>query len=645
MSELCLHVRNATALRKQWDRSLKHGVLMGAIEPVPMVGATVRVMILPAWGGPSVMLEGSVLQATVAASVVQLDGLSDEAAEALRSLGIDEAKASPAATPPSPAEPAAEPAAEPLAEPAAEPLAEPAAEPAQGALSPPPQGAFAPPVQGAFAPVTQGGGFAPPPQGTLAPVRQGGLAAGAAPAPAAKPKSAAGKTVDLRDPRQLVAAAGAGTPAAVALLPEPSHEGDFGSTSWRDTLLSLLEQRATGILVIRALREMRWCYLVEGAPVHYLGDKPHPGEFLSDMLVADGVLSRDRWNSVLRTQGITGMKPGEILLSKGELKPKQFTDAIRARAERITQNLMGMNFGRFSFHPYEELKKIFPFDRVDLLSLLLGYQRKAISCLDDEEVYKQVEEFYRQHVHIPPQRSAMVAELQLSEIETHFAQVVIPAGWLLAEMLALREMEEGSLLRFVLLLQAMGMLEFVHEEGALAKRNRAERYLYETLGDVIRRNPFDAIGAHWSSSVEQIKEGYNKLKHRSRLERFEPYMDERIKGLFDEVHERLDALWADLQVERNRKDIRGKVVEIGQLRMASDLLHSQGEMARYKDDNALARVCYVRVLELDPGGAAGAENVAAAKRALKDPELSASAVAGSGVDMEALQRRLDAAIG
>ena len=670
MSELRLQIRSQDALRDQWSRSLRHGALMGSIEPVPTVGAFVSVTIVPAWGGPDVVVEGTVLQATVAASVVQLDGLSEQAAAALQALGIVEAVASPSAAVTGGSEEpdvsAEEPSAEEVqasvdeessAQPADEGSAsssEPEntsapppqgafAPPPQGALAPPPQGAFAPPPQGAFAPVSQAGGLAPPPQGAFAPVSQDG-ASDVAPAAPVAARSGPKATLDLEDPRQITAVSEAGTPEAVALLPDPSHEGDFGSSSWRDTLLSLLEDRATGILVIRALREMRWCYLVDGAPVHYLGDKAHPGEFLSDMLIADGLVTRESWNGTLRSQGLTGMKPGEILIGSGAIKPKQFNNAIRSRAERITQNLMGMNFGRFSFHPYEELKKIFPFDQVDLLSLLLSYQRKAVARLDDEEVYRQTEEFYRQHLHIPPKRVSMVAELELSEIEKHFSQVVIPAGWLLAEMLALREMEERSLLRFVLLLQGMGMLEFVEGEGDRAKRNRAERYLYETLGDVIRRNAFDAVGAHWSSSVEQIEESYKKIKHRSRLERFEPYMDPRIKGLFDDVHGRLDALWQELKQERNRKEIRAKVVEIGQLRMASDLLHSQGGMALYKNDFALARVCYVRVLELDPGGTDGAENIAAAQKALRDPQLSESAVAESGVDMVALQRRLDAAI-
>jgi hypothetical protein len=306
---------------------------------------------------------------------------------------------------------------------------------------------------------------------------------------------------------------------------------------------------------------------------------------------------------------------------------------------------MGMNFGKFTFHPYEELKKIFPFDQVDLLSLLLGHSRRAISRLLDEDLYKQTEDLFKQHIRITPGREDMVAQLQLSEIEKHLATVVMPAGWHLSEMLSLKEMDERALLRLVLVLKGMGMVEFVREEGSSSKRNRAERFLYETLGDVHRRNAFEAVRSHWSSSVEEVEAGYQRMKHDCRRERFERYMDPRIEDLLGQVHAKLDETWAKLKVAPTRKAIRNEFVERGQLRMASDLLYSQAEMARYKNDNGLARVCYVRVLELDPGGPDGAENVAASKRALKDPELSAESVGASGVDVEDLQRRLDATLG
>ena len=78
--------------------------------------------------------------------------------------------------------------------------------------------------------------------------------------------------------------------------------------------------------------------------------------------------------------------------------------------------------------------------------------------------------------------------------------------------------------------------------------------------------------------------------------------------------------------------------------MALDLLHSQGGMALYKNDFVLARVCYVRVLELDPQGAVGSENIAAAHKALRTPQLSAGAVSEFDVDIVALERRLNAAL-
>ena len=61
-------------------------------------------------------------------------------------------------------------------------------------------------------------------------------------------------------------------------------------------------------------------------------------------------------------------------------------------------------------------------------------------------------------------------------------------------------------------------------------------------------------------------------------------------------------------------------------------------MALYENDFVLARVCYVRVLELDPGGAAGSEHIAAAHKALSTPQLS-----DFDVDSVAFEPRLDAA--
>jgi len=447
--------------------------------------------------------------------------------------------------------------------------------------------------------------------------------------------------VDPTDLRTIAAAAGPAHSSTEALLPPATVHGDFGKSSWRDTLLHLLVLDATGVLVIHAFREVRWCYIVNGEPVHYVGDQPHPGELLSDVLVKGGAVSAELWAEALRMRKITGVLTGEYLVSQGHISRDALNLALQDRAQRITRNLMGMNFGDFSFHPLPAIRDVFPLPKVDLLLLLLEHQRMALAKVEDEDLIKQAEVLYRLHVRPTEGRKRMVQELPLNEVEMRLVTEVVPAGWTLAELVGLKEMEERLLLRLLFALRAMGLIEFVETEGPVAKRNRAERTLYEALAELKRRNDFDGLHAHWSSSVTDIEAGYQKILRDTDPERYAGFKDARIDDLLRQVREMAEEIWQRLKTPQGRLEARKQVVEIGQLRMASDLLFAQGEMARYKGNMGLARVCYIRVLELDPGGPEGAENTQGSKKALADPALSEEAVAASGVDLRDLQRKLD----
>ena len=394
--------------------------------------------------------------------------------------------------------------------------------------------------------------------------------------------------------------------------------------------------------MIHAFRETRWCYLIDGEPVHYLGDQAHPGELLSDLLLQEQVVSQADWTQALRLSKLTGVLPGEHLVAHKKLTRDQLNTAFKERAQRITRNLMGMNFGSFAFHPLQEVRLALPFAPVEVLLLLLDFQRSLLAKTEDEELIKQAEPLYRLHLRPVEGRLPLIAQLPLTDKEMHVATRVIPAGWPLAELVALRELEERGLFRLVFALRAMGMVEFVESEGAVGKRNRAERMLYSGLAEMERRNDFEALHAHWSSSIDDIKRGYQRVLTELSRERFEAVMDDRLDELVTAVQEKAAKIWKRLSTHQGRLESRKTFVEQGQLTMASDLLLAQGEMALYKGDAPLARACYVRVVELDPGGRGGSENLNTAKKALQDPRLSEDAVAAQGVDMEALQRKLNA---
>jgi len=685
MSSFTWDVASLDTLRKQWSRSIRFGVLMAPLHPTPDVGQTVEVRIRCTWEGKALEVTGDVVQASEASSVVQLGDWTASAKTILIEVGLTEAEALvvPEAAAPAPApDPEPEPAApEPGPEPAPEvvgppPPPEPAApepsapepEPERAAVAPPPEPEPepAPPPAPAAAPP-------PPPPVRQPPSSPGGrssvafrpkaVAFSPRPAPGSRPgapmpdvsgpravrpsgapaPSAPAQTAAI-DPKDIAGVARAGGPATLSaetLLPPATQHGEFGQVTWRDVLLHFYEKQVTGILAIEAFREVRWCYLVKGQPVHYLGDKPHPGEFLSDALVADGVISAKDWVAALRIQKLTGMAAGEYLVHSGKLDRKKLKEGLHRRAERITRNLMGMNFGKFRFHDFPEVTAVFDFQAVDVLAVLLDSQRQALAQVSDDALVQKAEGIYPMHVRPVAARIQFLQKVPLKPDERNLANKVLPAGWTLGELVGLKEMEERRLLRLLLALKAMGLVEFVRDEGEHGKRNRAERILYIGLRDVTRRSEFEALHAHWSSSEAEIKAGYDKLLKEFGRERFAKVMDPRIEDLITSIHKRAAEVWDTLQSRQGRKAARLKVVGVDQLRMASDLLDKQGEMATFKGDFRLVRACYERVMELEPGGPEGVENLRRAKQWLADPRVQGAGYAGT----DALNDQLDGLLG
>jgi hypothetical protein len=656
MSQFTWDVASLASLRKQWERSMRFGALMAPLHPTPSTGDKVEVRIRCTWEGRSIEVSGLVVQASEANSVVQLEPLPNAARKTLTELGVEgvpaaveqpPADAAPPAPEPAPAEPAPPPAPTLTAAPptAAEPPSPPPAaakppgpprpagsfRPKPAAFSPRPvkPGSFSPRPATPPPPGQRPAAFSPPPGPTPTPVTS---------APPPSRPAAAPAAVDA-DITRIAASGGPASLSAEALLRPATQHGDFSKVSWRDALLHFYEQRATGVLAVEAFREIRWCFLVNGDPVHYLGDKPHPGEFLSDALLADGV-DAATWSKALRIQQVTGVQAGQHLVATGVISQSTLDAALSRRAERITRNLMGMNFGTFRFHELPEVGQIFTWKPVEALGVLLSHQRESLKAVDDDVLVQKVEGFYPLHVKPIAARVALMQKLPLEEEERRLVQNLLPAAWTLGELVGLKEMEERRLVRLLFALKALGMVEFVRDEGEGSRRNRAERILYSGLKDLTRRNDFEALHSHWSSSESEIRRGYQRVLDEFGGERFTRINDPRIQDLIARIGVRAEEVWARLSTRPNRKEVRKKVVGVDQLRMASDLLDKQGVMASFKSDFRVVRACYERVVELEPGGPEGVENMKRAKQWLSDPRVTGVAAA----DLSGMTEELDSLV-
>jgi hypothetical protein len=441
------------------------------------------------------------------------------------------------------------------------------------------------------------------------------------PAPAAP-----GEPMDVR---QIAALSGPAGTDTESILPAIADYGDFGDKNWRDTLLGFFMRGLTGVVVIHAFRENRWCYLVDGRPVHYQVDHSHPGEYLSDALLKDGVVSGRQWTQAMTAAKLTGLAPGEFLVRRGLLSRQQLQAALVSRAAAITRNLIGANYGKWTLHEWTDVRDLFPWEGVDVLGLLLTAERGAKGRLTDEEITKDTEPHLDRHVALVDERRELLPHLDLDGDERILVTDLLPGGWTMKEMMIYGGIREKALLRFIWVLRAMGFVELKRDEGPLSKRNRAERILYVALRDIGRRGDFEALHCHWTAIEDEITEGYQRILKEFGRERFEAVLDPRLKDLIDRIKSRADEALASVRTLAGRTEVRKKIVGEAQLIMAADLMIKQANMEVYKSNFGVARACYERVLELAPRMAETGEQRKHAKAQLANPQIGGARVPGA----------------
>ena len=676
MIEVVLKIRTQEALLKKWNQHIKHGVIFAPVHPPPKEGEDVTITLQPGFSSELVAIQGYVAQASVGISVIQLRGLAPAAREKLVALGIPEAaearvgdetkvavpSPAPDPAPPPPAAAAqtdpflapaeAEPERASVAEtesetatatvatavPAPQPAPEPPAPESAGEVAPEPAAPRAvPPKPAAFTP--KAAAFKP----GAAKFTPGGASFRPNPAPSAprRTPSAPSAAGDPTDVRHVASVPGPASPGAEGLLPAPSATGTFGDETWRDVLLRLTTDRATGIVVIKAFREIRWAYMVDGGPIHFAGDTPHAGEFLSDQLIAEAGITMQEWTEALRMTKLLGGLPGELMVAQGRLSQAQLNTALTRRTERITRNLIGTNFGKWSFHEVPGVRQAFRNTPVNAVEVLMDSERKVQAARDNELIIRECEPFYKHHVKLVASRQHLLARIQLHDNERAVVDEMLGAGWTIGELVAYGGMIERPLLRLLSALQGMGLVEFVAEEGELSKRNRAERILWIGMRDLERRDAFEAVSAHWSSTPLEIEQGYHRVLAEYGMERFGGVADDRIKALITRIQEKANAIYRSLGDRAGRRAARKTRVGDDLLLMACELLDQQAQLALWKNDFPFVKACYERVLDLDPGVAEAGEARRNAKKAMADPRIANAQQPGEG-RMKDLQKSFDA---
>ncbi|MEE2828450.1 MAG: hypothetical protein VX498_04610, partial [Myxococcota bacterium] len=160
------------------------------------------------------------------------------------------------------------------------------------------------------------------------------------------------------------------------------------------------------------------------------------------------------------------------------------------------------------------------------------------------------------------------------------------------------------------------------------------------LKTIERRSDFDGLGAHWSSSEQELRAGYEQLLDTYREDRFQSVMDERIAELIGELRDRASVLWERLSSVSGRQAARRKFVGPDQIRMVADVLQQQAAQALGASNFRLVKTCCDRIVDLNPEGVEGRQALARVRKWLSDPRV-ASADTMTASELADLQHDLD----
>lgn len=182
-----------------------------------------------------------------------------------------------------------------------------------------------------------------------------------------------------------------------------------------------------------------------------------------------------------------------------------------------------------------------------------------------------------------------VGELNLTKRELHAIERVLTGGYRLEEVLRLCALSRGQTARLLVLMHVFSALQLFEEPQT--DRDDLGGSPDEVLARLRSADPFARLRAHWSSSTDDLRRGYDTVRR-----------DLSHQGLWSQAGPYVEEAWSRVQTAEGRKVARLALVEPDQLLRAAALLSSQARAAEYRNERALAKRLFNIAHELNEHG-------------------------------------------
>ena len=398
---------------------------------------------------------------------------------------------------------------------------------------------------------------------------------------------------------------------------KPTEKGALDDQSMREVLMELLKGKVTGLLVVDGFRERYWAMLVQGRPVRYQRDPQSRSEAIDYLVIRAKLADAKAVAKAGVLAELTGRRVEDVIVSLGLVPRDKLDELCRKSARQTTERLMNVNYGGYAFYAMPEFADLLTEPPADVMGVLWERVREQFSSYTEKRIAELVDNYHKHHVVITDHGRSMVQELSVGGVEQRFLERYLRGGWQVSRLIGRLEMPTRKLVELLLSLEDLGIIQLSEDEGPNWRKARAERFLIDRM-DYMERDYFAFVEAHWSCIESELMTACDKIS--KTLE--EPIMQElglaEVNQMRTDIRGKLAEVRTIFSTLESRRKYRMGMQDTDKVGASCDLFFKQGEIALFKKDVTVARECFQRIVELEPGGAGSEERLKRAHIVLRD---------------------------
>ena len=433
-------------------------------------------------------------------------------------------------------------------------------------------------------------------------------------------------------PVSSAAGADAGTPEEAAARPRglavpdvsglaPVLSGSFGDESFRDALMALAGEHATGLLTVDLLgqdgvRRTRWGFWHRGGPVGWRAEPIDEQEVLGVLLFRAGRVTQEQLEESLARMEARGCRQGEALVDMGVIPFGELVLLLQRQCDFVLQRVLREERGAWTFHALPELPERFLAPPLRVPGLLFRALVQTARGMAADEITAALRPWQQQFIYVAEGADALLAEMKFGDAETQFLSLIREKPWRLREVFSVSNLSRGQTAVVLWCLAKLKLVTFKVEGAAVRNAAEIARTLDQRARQVAAGSPFDRLGVHWICTAADVAAAWRAVDAEfgpaSVAARWGAENAQRVA----QIHAAFRDAHAALSDDARRRDLRAGLVPRTTLVESAELLSKKGGMAVMKGDAREGAECYAKAVELVPGEAEYRDGLARARALL-----------------------------